>query len=405
MKILMVNKFLYRRGGAESVVLETGEWFARHGHDVQYFGMYDQKNTVGNPAGLYTRNVDFHTKQLSRLLYPVRIIYSRDAAHKMRKLIDSFHPDVILMANINFQLTPSIIDAARSRRVPIIQTVHDSQITCPNHLLYDPTKNRRCEQCVKGTKWNCARNRCIHGSLPKSIIGAVESIFHRLRGSYEYVSCFICPSAFMEGMLRKDPRFHGNTKVLRNYIKRQDGGALSQKSNYVLFFGRLSEEKGIRLLMEAAKRLPHIPFVIAGTGPLSDLVEGQANVRWVGFQTGSDLNQLIAEALITVVPSICYENCPLSILESAALGTPSIGFALGGIPELIQDGVTGKIVGTVSAEDLAKGIDDLYADRALLKKMSDNCIQKNADLLDIDEYCGELLQVIDQTIRKKRVEG
>ena len=135
MRILMVNKFLYPRGGAESYMLKLGQQLENSGHTVEYFGMYDEKNTVGNSAGLYTQNMDFHSGKLSRFLYPFKIIYSAEAYKKISRVIDCFKPDVVHMNNINFQLTPSIIYAVKKKNIPLVQTVHDYQMICPNHLL------------------------------------------------------------------------------------------------------------------------------------------------------------------------------------------------------------------------------------------------------------------------------
>lgn len=171
MKILMVNKFLYPRGGAESYMLKLGAYFAAQGHTVEYFGMYDEKNTVGNTRGAYTQNMDFHSSSLKKLTYPLKILYSREAKKKIGQVLDDFKPDVVHMHNINFQLTPSVIDAVKKRGVPLVQTVHDYQLVCPNHLLYDFAKKQVCERCVGKGKRACFENRCIHGSRLRSLLG------------------------------------------------------------------------------------------------------------------------------------------------------------------------------------------------------------------------------------------
>ena len=175
MKILMVNKFLYPRGGSESYMLKLGEQFRELGHEVEYFGMYDEKNTVSNSCGQYTSNMDFHSTGLARFLYPFKILYSMEAARKIGKVLDTFKPDVVHMNNINFQLTPSIIYAVKARHIPLVQTVHDYQMICPNHLLYSFEENKPCDRCINGSKWNCFRHSCIHGSKVKSLLGVIEA--------------------------------------------------------------------------------------------------------------------------------------------------------------------------------------------------------------------------------------
>ena len=135
MKILMVNKFLYPKGGAETYYLKLGKELEKKGNEVQYFGMYDEKNIVGNDLNLYTKNMDFHTNNIKKFLYPFKIIYSFEAKRKMKKIIKTFKPDIIHLNNINFQLTPSIIDIAYRMQVPVVQTVHDLQMICPSHMF------------------------------------------------------------------------------------------------------------------------------------------------------------------------------------------------------------------------------------------------------------------------------
>ena len=167
MKILFVNKFLYPRGGAETYFLKIGEELTRRGHEVEYFGMYDEKNTVGNALHLATTNMDFHNAGPEKLLYPFRILYSFEAKRKLKQVIGQFQPDLIHFNNINFQLTPSVICAGAECGVPMVQTVHDVQMLCPNHMMMEFNSKKLCEACMgKKSKWPCVKKRCIHGSLP-----------------------------------------------------------------------------------------------------------------------------------------------------------------------------------------------------------------------------------------------
>lgn len=397
MRILMVNKFLYPRGGAETYMLKVGEYLEKMGHEVSYFGMHDEKNTVGNALGISTTNMDFHTGSLSRLLYPLRIVYSLEAKKGIAKVIQDFKPDIVHFNNINFQLTPSIIDACSELGVPMVQTAHDFRVVCPNHLLLSLTEKRPCELCVNSHKWNCAKNKCIHGSRAKSIIGSIEGELYRHRKNYDKVSLYICPSQFMENMLNREPRYAGKTVTLHNFLALDEMPASVQKKDYILYFGRLAEEKGLDRFLEACKLLPDIPFVIAGGGPMEELLRKSApkNVEFVGFKTGSELRQLIAEAQFSVYLPIWYENCPLSVLESQALGTPVLANRIGGIPELIQDGQTGVLMDTFTPENYAAQMKALYADRSRLEAMSEKC-KNRSDIMDLEHYC----EALDQLYRK-----
>ena len=343
MKILIVNKYLYYKGGAETYALKVGKYLEEQGNEVQYFGMNSEKNVVENSLNLYTQEMDFHTSKLKKFFYPFKIIYSFEAKRKIKKIIKEFKPDIIHLNNINFQLTPAIIDVAYKMHIPVVQTVHDYQMICPNHLLYN---KGICEKCINGNKWNCTKNNCIHESKAKSIIGSIEAILYtKILKTYKKVSKYICPSEFLESkLLQASDIYKGKTISIHNYIELKENLEHREKENYVLFFGRLSEEKGLDIFLDVCKELPDIYFKIAGTGPLEKECTGVKNVEFVGFKTGKDLEELISRAKFSIYPSVWYENCPLSILESESLGTPVITANYGGMKELVEDEKTGVLV-------------------------------------------------------------
>ena len=398
MKILFVNKFLYPRGGAETYFLKLGEYFEKEGHQVAYFGMADEKNIVGNPWGLYTRNKDFHSTGFQRFLYPFSILYSVDAYRKMRNLIRRFAPDIIHMNNINFQLTPSIIDAAWKEGVPVIQTVHDSQMVCPGHLLYQARTQTLCRKCLDGSKWNCFRHRCIHGSRIKSLLGSMEGILYDWKKSYDRVLLYLCPSEFMESILLTSPRYQGKTRVMHNFIQLPEK-SYGPKKDYILYFGRLSEEKGISLFLELCDRFPGLSFKIAGSGPWEEQCRSRKNAEYLGLLTGERLKRVIAQARLVIYPSVCYENCPLSILEAISLGTPVIASQRGGSRELMENGKNGILVEEpLSASGIAEAMEGLLEDQARLDEMTRQCEKSRERFLTLEKY-GKQLENIYQQIR------
>lgn len=403
MKILMVNKFLYPRGGAETYMLQIGEYLAAQGHAVQYFGMEDPKNTVGNEAGLYTYNMDFHTDSFARFVYPFKILYSREAYQKMCRVIDLFRPDVVHMNNINFQLTPSVIDAAHHKGVPIVQTVHDYQMICPNHLLYNLKEESICERCVRGSKWNCAKYGCIHGSGAKSLLGSLEAVLYWKKKTYQRVDRYLCPSRFLaEKLLSASEIYRGKTTVIHNYIELPDAAEEPpQKSADVVFAGRLAREKGIRLLAGAARLLPDVRFAVAGEGPDAAELAGCENVRMAGFLNRDALRRLMAEAAAVVVPSVWYENCPLTILEAQSVGTPVITADRGGMAELVEDGRTGVLVKETTAAGLAEAVRRLLGNQKLLSEMSQSCLKEREHMITLPVYCRQLIEIYNELIGKR----
>lgn len=406
MKILMINKFLYPRGGAETYMLKLGEYFSRAGHQVEYFGMYDEKNTVGNSAGMYTSNMDFHGGGAERFLYPFKIIYSFEAKSKLGRVLDEFRPDVVHMNNINFQLTPSVIDAVKERGIPLVQTVHDYQMICPNHLLYNLEEGAVCERCIQGSKWNCAKYKCIHGSRVKSIIGSIEACLYRARRTYEKVDRYICPSRFLADILTGSEIYRGKTEVIHNFIELPDMAELAgaderiEKGDYVVFAGRLSREKGVEIIAEAARLMPDAVFMVAGSGELEYALRGLDNVKLTGFLTGAELQRLVAGARVAILPSVWYENCPLSILEANSLGTPVVTVNAGGMAELVENGVTGRFVNGLSGAGLAETLRAVLADTEALERMSENCIEHRKDMITLDKYCERVLDIYNSLQRE-----
>lgn len=401
MKVLMVNKFLYPNGGSETYIFQLGEELQRRGHEVQYFGMEHEGRVVGNRAQQYTDNMDFHTGKMKKLLYPFRILYSFEAKRKLTAVLYDMEPDVVHLNNINFQLTPSVIYAVRTyrkktgRKVKIVYTAHDYQWVCPNHMMRIPATGKICFACREGHFFSCAKNRCIHGSFVKSLLGALEGkLYYRLR-TYAMVDVIVCPSAFLQRQLDTDPILEAKTVMMHNFVERTaiNGSAAGQQgagaADYVLYFGRYSEEKGIATLLKACEALPEIPFVFAGTGPLEALVEQAENVENRGFVTGEALGELIAGARFSVYPSEWYENCPFSVMESQIYGTPVLVSDLGGAPELVQAGSTGELFRGGDAEELTAHIRELWEDPARCRRYRENCREVTFDT--VGEYCDKIV--------------
>ncbi|MBE6727646.1 MAG: glycosyltransferase family 4 protein [Ruminococcaceae bacterium] len=397
MKVLLINKFLHPNGGSETYIFKLGELLEANGHEVQYFGMEHEGRVVGNAVNSYTSDMDFHGgSKLSKLTYPIKTIYSCEAKKKLRLVLDDFKPDVCHLNNFNFQLTPSIIleivkwRKKANQKCKIIYTAHDYQLVCPNHMCHNPTTHTNCEKCLTGKFGSCFKDKCIHNSSAKSLVGFAEAYFWKKRKVYKYIDHFICCSAFMKAKLDTNPLFSNKTIALHNFIDKAACKDVNKK-DYVLYFGRYSKEKGIQTLIDVAKKLPQIPFVLAGTGPLENELDNIPNIQNVGFSSGEALQKLISEARFTVYPSEWYENCPYSVMESQIYGTPIIGADIGGIPELIKENETGELFESGNAEQLYEKILSLWNDTEKLKKYTENC--KQAKFITTDEYYKKLFDI------------
>ena len=407
MKILLINKFLYPNGGSETYIFGLGKKLREMGHEVQYFGMEHEGRIVGNHAESYTSNMDFHSGKLQKLLYPFKIIYSKEARKKIRLVLDDFAPDVVHLNNINFQITPSILyeikdyEKKNKKSVRIVYTAHDYQWVCPNHMMMIPSTGALCFACRGGNFGACSKNRCIHNSRIKSLLGTIEAEYYKRRKSYDMVDTIICPSAFMKKQLDTDPVLQKKTIMLHNFVT--PAGAEDEigtwetikkrlPERYVLYFGRFSEEKGVKTLLNVCKSMTSVSFVFAGTGPLTEEVSRIPNIRNVGFVRGEALKKLIAGAEFSLYPSQWYENCPFSVMESQLYGTPMIASSLGGTPELLQDGMTGELFEAGNAAELKEKIARLWEHPEICEKYRENC--KNIKFDTIEEYCGKIVRKV-----------
>lgn len=398
MKILMVNKFLYPNGGAETYMFRLGKHLQNLGHEVEYFGMQHKDNCVANSANAYTGSMDFHNSgALQKIAMSFKTIYSKEARQKIRLVLEDFCPDVVHLNNFNYQLTPSIILEIRKweresgRSVKIIYTAHDYQLICPNHMLNTPSNNKNCEECIGGKFINCTKNKCIHSSTLKSIFGTLEAEFWSRKNTYREIDRIICCSDFMKSKLDTSNTLRSKTVTLHNFNSIEESKKY-EKKDYILYFGRYAEEKGIRPLIEASKRLAQFEFVFAGSGPLENELNDISNIKNVGFKSGEELYRLIGEAKISVYPSTWYENCPYSVMESISLGTPVVGADIGGIPELIDDGKTGVLFTPADCDSLTKAIEGLCSNEEAYSQIANNC-SKDC-FISIDEYTQKYLEII-----------
>ena len=214
--------------------------------------------------------------------------------------------------------------------------------------------------------------------------------YFKWKGTYKYIDTMICCSEFMKSKMDSNPLFATKTVAMHNFIDKVEWKE-TPKKDYVLYFGRFSEEKGIGTLIKVCKELPDVQFIFAGTGPLEETVNGIKNIKNVGFQKGEALEKLIREARFSIYPSEWYENCPFSVMESQMYGTPVLGANIGGIPELIQVGKTGELFESGNGKDLKEKVQKLWGDKTLCEQYSKNC--KDISFDTIDEYYEKIMKV------------
>jgi glycosyltransferase involved in cell wall biosynthesis len=367
MRILQVNKFFYVRGGSERYFFDLCGLLERHGHTVDHFSMKHERNLPSPDEAHFVSAIDLNAPMpLGAKSQAVgRLLYSGEAKRKIGELMDRQRPDVVHFHNISRQLSPSIIDAARRRRIPMVQTLHDLFLVCPAHSFF--VDGQTCELCKRGAFWHAVAKRCIDGSRASSLVGAVEAYFQAWLGLYRKVDVLVAPSLFLKSKVEA-LGWPAARMVHLPYFVPTGPDASARNQGYVLFAGRISTEKGVATLLEAAELIKAVEFVLAGEGPELESFkylarrQGLANVRFTGYVKGDALERLVEGAMCIVVPSISYENLPLSILEAFAHGKPVVASDGGGIPELVKNGITGYVFDPGVPVALAEAIDRISSD-------------------------------------------
>lgn len=375
MKVLLVNKFHYKKGGSETYYFTIAEMLKARGHEVVFFAMKDDnRNAPCAQEKYFVSHASVQGGFMSKLKMVLHIAYSKEAYWKMKKLLREEKPDLVMLNLVHKQITLSIIDAIKefNPKIPVFWTVHDLITVCPSYTMLDGN-GHICEKCLPGNFKPCVENRCIRGSRLISRLARYEADYIRKKKWYDQINLFICPSEFYRHKLTDAQFTRSRIITLRNPLPPDTRYELNDKDDgYVLYFGRLSPEKGLKTLIEAAKKAD-CRLLILGRGPLEDelneYAQNDANVTLKGFQTGEALKNYIRKSRCVVLPSEWYENGPYSAMEAMALGKPLIVSGNGGLPELVEDGANGYVY-----EDKAGKVDALA-----------DCLQKMTGL-SRDEY-------------------
>lgn len=342
MEILSVNKFFWKKGGSEAVFFAEKELLESHGHRVIPFSMQCKQNLDSEYAKYFVNEVDYsHASALEKINSALKIIYSFDAKKKMQWLLSEHNPQLAHFHIFQHQISPSVFGPLRDKNIPIILTLHDLKPMCPNYQMY--VNGQVCEKCMNRKFYHCFLNSCTKDSRFKSLINTVEMYLHYLLGYYQNVDKYIAVSQFHRNKMIEFGFSPDIIDLIPNSVEPEVFRYSANDEGYGIFVGRLSKEKGVDTLIKAAAICPDIPIKIIGSGPeeneLKKIIEQNMikNVELLGYKSGNELRNLIANASFSVITSVIYENCPMSILESFSTGKPVIGSNIGGIPELIDE--------------------------------------------------------------------
>lgn len=410
MNILIVNTRHFFGGGDSTYTFNLADVLRQKGHEVAFFAMQDGRNLPDPNSDLFVSHIDFKELNQSKSIFTgfkvaSRVIYSRETRKKFAKVLDRFQPDIVHLQNIHGHIGPSVIFEAKGRNLPVVWTLHDYKMLCPNtHFLIDTT-GEICEACGLNKYYQAIIKRCKKGSILASIMASIEAYAHRLMHLRERVDFFLAPSVFLRTKLLEsgfppskvvhlplflpDEMFHGNIK---------DKG-------YLLFMSKLDPIKGIFPLLEACARVPKVNFIFAGR--VEETVERHVqqvlpkNANYVGMKHGNELRKLLLGARAVILPSLGYENQPFTITEAFAAGKPVIASDLGGMTELIQHGERGLLVqaGNVNALNEAIQLINRHPENTI--KMGKNARKFVEEKFNSEKHYQELMKIYQMAMQKK----
>lgn len=433
MRILLVSNFYYRRGGDCTYLLALQKLLEAHGHETAVFSMRHPKNLPCPQEPYFVDFLDY--AELNRKKNPLaalqvlkRSIWSKQAAQNMARLVTDWKPDLAHFQNIHAYLTPSIFAPLQKAGVPVVWTLHDYKLLCPDSTFL--CHGHICEACKGGRFWHCAAKKCKKNSLAASAMATMEALAHRRLNLSQKVARFICPSQFLKQKFVDFGYSAEKFTVLPNFLPETDdlgentvknglwGGENGLKpvdrtqNSYGLYVGSLLPPKGLQTLLKAFAKAPPHPFHVVGAGSERESLENLArelkidkNVKFFGHLEGQALKNEQSGAAYTVVPSEWYENQPFSIMEALAAGKCVIASDMGGIPELIQSGRTGWLFPAGDVDALAKRIEDVWTHPAEAAVLGKNGMERMKTMYSPEAYFARLMPIYGESQRGEASRG
>jgi len=385
---LQVHNYYRIRGGERIVMEQTAALLRSHGHEVELF----TRDSLDIPPGWR-----------GSLRAAASGVYSLAGRKDMRELLRSFRPDLVHAHNVHPLISPAALSACREEGIPVVMTCHNFRLVCPAGILF--SQNENCHRCLGGREYWCVLRNC-KGSRAISFSYALRNWAHRrfrmFRGN---VTHYIALSHFQKTILAGEGFPGERISVLPNMISLpEQNGEPENRKPFALFVGRLSVSKGIQILLEASRRVPEIPVrVAADTSNLAELnLEIPPHVDLLGRKDKAELEALYAQSRFVIVPSLCYEACPMVVLEAMAHGRPVVASRTGSIPELVSEGETGLLFEAGNAADCAEKMKRLWGDPAACRMFGIRARQRAERNHNPDHYYPRLMAIYEAAVLQAR---
>lgn len=384
-KILIVSKFLYARGGAEVYSINLGEILQKQGHEVRFFSMSYPQNIDVNEDKYFAEEVSFFHSSISGRLKAALRVFGVGIKENYKKILDEFQPDIVHLNNIHSYLSPIVAKLSYERGIKVIWTIHDYKLICPTYsCLY---KKLPCEACFSN-KANVIFRKCMKNNLSASFLAWGEAVYWNKKKLSKWTDTFICPSNFIAQKMKQGGYPAEKLHVICNFINDEKAKFITElnpemKEIAYAYIGRLSEEKGINEFLKVAAKLPY-KLYIAGNGPLENELKQKYSsdrIWFLGHLSAIEIIKLLKRVQFSVMPSICYENNPLSVIESLCCGTPVCGRRIGGIPELLEGNTDNHLFSNEA--ELISSLTEMFENSSAIERQklsSNSCKRFSAEL-------------------------
>ena len=400
MRILQINKFLYPRGGADKHFLDVVELLQERGHRVAVFSMKHQKNFESRWQKYFLSYVGYNREDSNfweKIKGVGRMFYSFEANKKINQLLDDFDPEIVHIHNIYHQLSPCILFEIKKRNIPVVMTVHDYKLVNPNHSLF--LNGKFYNRCREGKFYQCFLDKCVKDSYLKSLLATLESYWHKWLGTYEKnIDLYIAPSVFVRKILIERGINPGKIIVMAHFSEDNKISVENKKpkTRYALYFGRISKEKGIDVLIDIFNELK-VPLYLVGAVEGNFEIQKSKFIEHLGFLEQEELKKKIAAADLVVSGSQLPETFGLAALEALSLGKPFVGFDSGAFGEIVENEKEGFIC--KDRREFSKSIKKIWEDEELRQYMSKKAIEK-AGKFTKNEYAVKL-EGIFKSLRRR----
>lgn len=335
-KILLVHNFYQKPGGEDTVFYNEKKLLEQHGHEVV----------------VYTRNNSEIKNIFHKILLPFITIFNFKTYFDIKKIIKTQKIDIVHVHNTLCLISPSVFYAALSARVPVVQTLHNFRMQCPNGLFF--RDNRICEDCATGKLAGALKHKCYRNSFFQTLAVVLMLKIHRLTGIYKKIN-FICLTEFNKNkllLLNKNKKIIDENKIFikPNFVfdtsspeKNNDKQGNNRNKDYYLFVGRLDYIKGIDIVLEAFSKMPDKIIHIVGSGKeaYEDSYLKYPNIKFLGQLSSSEVESEMSSAKALIFASRCYEGQPMTIVEAYKSGLPIISCDIGNANDLIIESSTG----------------------------------------------------------------